>query len=57
MEAATLGRIPMGCDIGPLRNILIRPRLNPSPIKDVEEPLRAIDLDQKNQILEDRQLF
>ncbi|MGC9030139.1 MAG: DNA methyltransferase [Desulfomonilaceae bacterium] len=57
LEAALLGRIPMGCDINPLSDILLRPRLNLPPIKDVEERLRSLDLDEKTPIREDLLVF
>ncbi len=57
LEAALLARIPMGCDINPLSKILIRPRLNPPLIEEVEERLRTIDLEQRPQMREDLLVF
>ncbi len=37
IEAALMGRIPWGCDINPLSPILIRPRLNPPELAEVQE--------------------
>ncbi len=45
IEAALLGRIPLGCDINPLSEILIRPRLTPPTIQDVKSRLDAIDFE------------
>lgn len=42
LEAALLGRIPIGCDANPLSELLVRPRLEPPSIAEVEERLGAI---------------
>ena len=44
IEAALLGRVPVGCDVNPLSPILTLPRLHPPSIKEVEERLDVIDL-------------
>ncbi len=44
IEAALLGRVPVGCDINPLSAILIEPRLNPPSLARVRERLGEIDL-------------
>ena len=44
MEAALLGRVPYGCDINPLSQILVRPRLQPPEILEVKARLAQIDL-------------
>ena len=41
IEAALLGRIPFGCDINPLSEILIRPRLQPPAIQGREIKARC----------------
>jgi hypothetical protein len=43
IEAALLGRVPVGCDVNPLSAVLARPRLNPPRLKDVTERLEQID--------------
>src|SRR5882724_4824909 len=37
LEAALLGRVPLGCDASPLCQKLIAPRLNPPIISEVQE--------------------
>lgn len=44
LEAALLGRRPMGCDINPLSRILILPRLDPPELCEVRERLSGLDL-------------
>jgi hypothetical protein len=46
LEAALLGRVPWGNDINPLSAFLIRPRLRPPTLKEIEARLREIPLDQ-----------
>ncbi len=43
LEAAFLGRIPMGCDISPLGQIFSEPRLAPPELSEVAERLEIID--------------
>jgi len=44
IEAALLGRVPVGNDVNPLSTILTRPRLNPPHLTQIEGRLQAIDL-------------
>lgn len=44
IESALLGRIPYGCDVNPLSDILTRPRLNPPHIQDIACRLSSINL-------------
>lgn len=44
LEAALLGRSALGNDINPLSSMLIRPRLSPPSLMDVERRLRIISL-------------
>ncbi len=44
LEAALMGRAPVGCDVNPLSALLVRPRLRPPTLEQVAERLRAIDL-------------
>jgi hypothetical protein len=43
VEAALLGRIPFGCDVNPLSAVLIRPRLNPPDLAQIQKRLSEID--------------
>jgi hypothetical protein len=43
IEAALLGRTPYGCDINPLSQIFVRPRLHPPSLVEVESRLKKID--------------
>src|SRR5262245_31551053 len=45
VEAALLGRAPVGCDINPLSRVLCAPRLAPPTIDQVERALDAVDFD------------
>src|SRR5213596_3836143 len=42
IEAALLGRVPIGCDVNPLSSVLVRPRLNPPALREVEKRLAEI---------------
>lgn len=46
LEAALLGRIPLANDINPLSRILLRPRLYPPTLEQIEQRLNQIDLTQ-----------
>lgn len=43
MEAALLGRVPIGCDINPLSKVLVEPRLQPPVVEAVRERLSHVD--------------
>jgi hypothetical protein len=43
IEAALLGRTPLGCDVNPLSRILVQARLNPPTIFQISERLNLID--------------
>jgi len=43
LEAALLGRVPLGCDVNPLSITLTRPRLRPPVLEEVAARLREID--------------
>lgn len=45
IEAALLGRRPIGTDINPLSEILVAPRLDPPPLAAVSERLSELSLD------------
>lgn len=57
LEAALLGRKPVGCDINPLSQILIRPRLNPPNMAEIRKRLDSINLDYETKIWEDLLVF
>lgn len=57
IEAALLGRIPMGCDINPLSEILARPRLDPPSIPEIAERLQKIEFNQKTETRNDLLAF
>lgn len=44
LEAAFLGRVPVGCDINPLSRILLEPRLAPPEVGEVAQRLADLDL-------------
>ena len=52
VEAGLCARIPYGCDINPLSVFLARPRLNPPTLRQVTERLRAIDLNDYDEMPE-----
>lgn len=43
LEAALLGRVPVGCDINPLSQVLVEPRLQPPSLDAVRERLATIE--------------
>jgi hypothetical protein len=43
LEAALLGRIPFGCDVNPLSVCLVRPRLEPPRLGEIEARLAEVD--------------
>ncbi len=47
IEAALLGRVPVGTDINPLSEILVAPRLDPPPLAAVSERLKELPLEKK----------
>jgi hypothetical protein len=57
VEAALLGRVPCGCDINPLSQFLVRPRLNPPRLEDVARRLTEIPLRAEHEQSEDLLVF
>ncbi|MGI8964837.1 MAG: DNA methyltransferase, partial [Limisphaerales bacterium] len=43
LEAALLGRVPFGCDVNPLSEILIKPRLHPPTLAQIKRRLHEMD--------------
>ncbi len=57
IEAALLGRIPIGCDINPLSEILAAPRLQPPSIPEIADRLARIDFHRKTEFKNDLLVF
>ena len=57
LEAALLGRRPIGCDINPLSKCLVHPRLDPPAWNEVETRLMALDLDKSSEVWDDLLVF
>jgi len=57
IEAALLGRVPFGCDVNPLSQTLVRPRLRPPMLANIEERLQQIVLDEHHEFPEDLLAF
>jgi hypothetical protein len=45
LEAALGGRVPFGCDINPLSQILVRPRFHPPSLQEIRRRLDSLDLE------------
>lgn len=57
LEAALLGREPLGCDANPLSLVLARPRLAPPTLEAVEQRLRAINFSDPAELPEELLVF
>jgi hypothetical protein len=57
LEAALLGRVPVGCDVNPLSIVLTRPRLNPPFLNEIAERLGQIDFSQSSEAPEELLVF
>lgn len=57
VEAALLGRVPVGNDINPLSLTFTRPRLRPPTLDDIAARLREIDLTDYDEFPEDLLVF
>ncbi len=57
LEAAFLGRIPLGCDINPLSAALLGPRLTPPRLEEVESRLGSIAWEQQLELPEELLVF
>jgi hypothetical protein len=57
IEAALLGRVPVGCDVNPLSLTFTRPRLRPPGLHEVEARLKEIPLDDHDEFPEDLLVF
>lgn len=57
LEAALLGRVPIGSDINPLSRVLLEPRLDPPSIAEITGRLSAIDWSAGSEFPEDLLTF
>lgn len=57
IEAALLGRRPLGCDINPLSRALLDPRLRPPTLDEVQKRLGEIDMSSETVVPEDLLTF
>ena len=57
LEAALAGRVPMACDINPLSVSLVRPRLNPPELDQVQARLKTLELIDHDAFPEDLLVF
>jgi len=57
LEAALLGRVPIGCDVNPLSSVLVRPRLNPPALREVEKRLAEIPFADPDEFPEELLVF
>jgi hypothetical protein len=57
LEAAMLGRVPLGCDVNPLSRLLVRPRLQPPTLDQIQARLRAIDFSDPGELWDDLLVF
>ena len=57
VEAALLGRVPLGCDVNPLSVVLTRPRLQPPELEQIAQRLREINFSDAGEFPEDLLVF
>lgn len=57
IEAALLGRVPLGCDVNPLSLTFTRPRLRPPELQGVDGRLAEIPLNDHDEFPEDLLVF
>jgi len=57
LESALLGRIPFGCDVNPISTILVRPRLFPPAIVEIEDRIKTIGLNSDCEFPEELLVF
>src|SRR5204863_1696462 len=57
LEAAFLGRAPLGCDVNPLSVVLTKPRLRPPFLGEVGERLRQINFEADEKAPDDLLVF
>lgn len=57
LEAALLGRVPVGCDVNPLSAILVEPRFIPPTLAEIEARLKQVDFTDSEEWSEDLLVF
>jgi hypothetical protein len=57
VEAALLGRVPCGCDVNPLSLVLVRPRLRPPTLEQIQARLAEVDFKNSDEASEDLLVF
>ena len=57
LEAALLGRVPAGCDVNPLSELLAGPRMHPPSLSEIEARLGEIEWDRRLKIPEELLVF
>jgi hypothetical protein len=57
LQAALMDRVAIGNDVNPLSSMLIRPRLNPPSLADVDERLQTLDWMQRGETRRDLRTF
>ena len=57
LEAALLGRKPLGNDINPLSKVLLEPRFNPPTLSQIEKRLEELDLSSSKESNDDLLTF
>jgi hypothetical protein len=57
IETALLERVPIGCDLNPLSEVLVVPRLSPPTLDVVEARFDEIDLSWEGEVMEDLLVF
>lgn len=57
IEAALLDRVPCGCDVNPLSEVLCEPRLHPPAMAEVEQALSEVDFTRADERPDDLLVF
>ncbi len=57
LEAALLGRVPVGCDVNPLSKMLVEPRLRPPSLEAIRDRLSSVDWSAVEECPEDLTTF
>jgi hypothetical protein len=57
LEAALKGRVPYGCDINPLSQILVRPRFHPPSLDEIRQRLENLDLEKTVEVRDELLVF
>jgi hypothetical protein len=57
VEAALMGRVPVGCDVNPLSRVLCEPRLGPPTLDEIAGALDAVDFADAGEMPEELLVF